>query len=58
MTQKLNSKLEEVVADAEKVLSRPRIVRFLNAADYAERIKSWVKRLNEHMNDLSVGVNL
>ncbi|KAI0658919.1 hypothetical protein C8Q70DRAFT_1068529, partial [Cubamyces menziesii] len=46
----LASKLQEVAGDAEKVQAKGWIVRLVKASDYAERIESWVKRLDQYIH--------
>ncbi|KAH9896608.1 hypothetical protein C8Q73DRAFT_788949 [Cubamyces lactineus] len=46
----LASELQEVVGDAERVQSKWWIVRLLRATDYAERIESWVKKLDQRIH--------
>lgn len=53
----LISQLQEIVGDARKVQSRWWMVRYLSATYYTKRIESWVKKLDQHINDLSVSVN-
>ncbi|KAI0653823.1 hypothetical protein C8Q70DRAFT_584583 [Cubamyces menziesii] len=50
----LARQLQEVVGNAETVQSKRRIVRFFKATEYAERIESWVKKLDKHINDFLV----
>ncbi|KAI0663682.1 hypothetical protein C8Q70DRAFT_930728 [Cubamyces menziesii] len=53
----LASQLQEIVGDARKVQSRWWMVRYLSATYYTKRIESWVKKLDQHINDLSfVGI--
>ncbi|KAI0323602.1 hypothetical protein GY45DRAFT_565537 [Cubamyces sp. BRFM 1775] len=50
----LASRLQEVAEEAGKVQSKRRIVRFLNATNNKERIESWIKKLDRHINDFLV----
>ncbi|KAJ8457111.1 hypothetical protein ONZ51_g11723 [Trametes cubensis] len=51
----LAGQLQEVVGNAKKVQSKGRIVRFLRATEYVKRTESWVKQLDQHINDFLVG---
>ena len=56
-THGFKSQLQEIVASAQKVQSKRRIVRFLNATDYVERTESWVKKLDQHINNFLASAN-
>ena len=49
--------MQEVAGDAEKVQAKGWIVRLVKASDYAERIESWVKRLDQYIHSFLVSVN-
>ncbi|KAI0324967.1 WD40 repeat-like protein [Cubamyces sp. BRFM 1775] len=53
----LASKLKDAAEDAKRMKSKRRIIQCLNAADYAARIESWVKKLNEYINNFLQGFN-
>ena len=57
VTHDPNSELQEVVGDAERVQSKWWIVRLLRATDYAERIESWVKKLDQRIHTFLVSIN-
>ena len=57
MTHDPNSKLQEVAGDAEKVQSKGWIVRLVKATDYAERIESWVRKLDQYIHSFLVSAN-
>ncbi|KAI0329373.1 hypothetical protein GY45DRAFT_1371671 [Cubamyces sp. BRFM 1775] len=48
------ARLQEVTEEAGKVRSKRRIVQFLNATNNTERIESWIKKLDQHINDFLV----
>ena len=56
-THDFNSKLKEDSGDVENVQSRHRVVRFLIATGLAERIESWVKKLDQHIAESVVSVH-
>ncbi|KAI9069186.1 hypothetical protein FKP32DRAFT_1587078 [Trametes sanguinea] len=43
------SKIQSVVNEAEALQSQQRIVRFINAPDYQEKIEDWIKKLSWHV---------
>ena len=49
--------MQEVAGDAEKVQAKGWIVRLVRATDYAERIESWVKKLDQYIHSFLVSVN-
>ncbi|KAI0653258.1 hypothetical protein C8Q70DRAFT_937813 [Cubamyces menziesii] len=46
-----NSKFNEIAEDAKDTQSKPPILRLLNAAGYAGKTESWIKKLDRHIND-------
>ena len=50
-----HSQLQEVVEEASKVQSERGIVQFFNAAKNVKKTESWIKKLDQHINDFSVG---
>ena len=50
-----NSKVTEVVDAAKEVQSKPWILQLMNSANYTEKTESWIKKLDQHINDFSVG---
>ncbi|KAI9057827.1 WD40 repeat-like protein [Trametes sanguinea] len=44
-----NSNVQSVADDANKLQSRTRISRFLNAAEYSEKVEAWIKKLSWHI---------
>ena len=53
-----NSKFNEIAEDAKDTQSKPPILRLLNAAGYAGKTESWIKKLDRHINDFCVSANL
>ena len=51
------SQLQEIVANAQQVQSKRRIVRILNATDYVERTELWVKKLDQHISNFLASAN-
>ncbi|KAI0656531.1 hypothetical protein C8Q70DRAFT_320590 [Cubamyces menziesii] len=43
-------KMQSVAEDAKALQSRGRVSRFLNAAEYTEKVRSWVEDLSWHVN--------